>query len=830
MILRPYQNLIMNDIYDGFNYKNQQLCVASMGAGKSLIISETARHYSNLGETVAILTNISELIPQLIYHFNEFNLKYKVIKSGYEFQKNDENIKIWLIMEQSFNEDKRVELELTCDILIKDECFTPDVEILTSNGFKKFGDISNQEIVAQYNEINEEISFVKPTKFINYEYSGDMILVESKRSISLSTTPNHEFLVKNNKKFQKVKAKELKKSSCMKIPVSGKATGYDKKLTIYEKLAIAFQADGIIHQIYRCNDRNIDSVVSRVGFIPKNEHCSIIFELSKKSKIDRFLKDFSDFNINELKQHKNTRRFLLSNIDLNKISKNLKDIFDISSFSLEKSLAFINYLVIWSGHISKKNRYYYSSKVKDNIDIVQEIATLSNMYSRTGIQKDNRNSNSSDIHRICINPTSNEITTQTFTKSVFNYVGQVFCVEVPTHNIIVRRGGKVVVVGNCHIGHNKKRFIDIKNSLNPKKYLGLSGTPFDENGFLLDGFDVNDLILHGEAKELTELGFLVPLRYFCVSWAENKDYSKVKKSGNDYSSSDLDKIINTFEHNSLIVRSMNEMKGKTKKTLVYCNSISQAEELTKLLIKDGYKAGVVHSKKNKKDNDLIISSFNNEIGQKDSIDCLVSISKLTTGFNQPKATLLVLCRPTKILRLYLQILFRVARTHPGKDFAEVLDLSQSLKTHGFGTEPRSYISKENKEELKKQKEKLSKPCIPNLVSSSPTEITLEAVTLKMKELKVKQLDIKRNSLTNLIKIYMNSLDLNIIINIIYELNFRSNKVFYSENEVIAQSHIFMLKYEKMKELRIPHLLDLWKEQLRFHIKEKKEISLFEPKV
>ena len=508
MKLRPYQQLIMDDIHYGFNVKNQLICTASMGAGKSVIIAETTRIYANLGQKVVILANISELIPQLMNHFDEFEIKYKVIKSGYDFN-DDIDVQIYLIMEQSYHLEKQNHLSIKCDLLIKDE---------------------------------------------------------------------------------------------------------------------------------------------------------------------------------------------------------------------------------------------------------------------------------------------------------------------------------------VHIGWGGSRFKRIYESLKPQKFLGLSGTPYDEQGFLLQGVELDELILHGNAAELTKLGFLVPLKYLVPSWAENKDYSKVKIKGNDYSNEDLDNILNTFEHTELIVKSMNEINAKSKKTLIYCNSIEHANTVFEALKKDGYKVGVVHSKQTKNTNDLLIKQFDKDLGEKDSIDAIVSIGKLTTGFNQPKANLLVLCRPTKILRLYLQILFRVARTFDGnknmpkKEFSEVLDLSQCVSTHGFGIEPRDFIKKGERKLLDKQIDKNSKPCIVNMVDNTnitkPVEITEIEVIIKMKELKMKELDIKNNTLNNLVKIFTNTMDLHIMTNIVYEMNFRINKIDYTGVDVETKFQEIEENYNKLRYENVPRLLQTYKAQLKDFVKEKKNLNEF----
>jgi len=497
---RPYQNLINSEIIDKFKYKDNLLCVASMGAGKSLIISEIARHYSSLNKNVVILINVSELINQLVDIFQVFNLNFNVIKSNHDFEKyNSNNNKIWLIMEQSFHEKKRLEYGINCDILIKDE---------------------------------------------------------------------------------------------------------------------------------------------------------------------------------------------------------------------------------------------------------------------------------------------------------------------------------------FHIGFSGQRYNKILEYFKPNKILGLSGTPFDEKGYLLKSFTIDDLILHGEAKELTDLGYLVPLKYYTVSWSEKKDYSSIKMSGNDYSSKALDEIINTIEHNNLIIESMNNINAKNKKTLVYCNSIKQANQLNDLLIKEGYKSAVIHSKIKDNINSGIISQFGYDLNTKDGIDCLVSVSKLTTGFNQPKANLLVLCRPTKILRLYLQILFRVARTYPGKEFAEVLDLAQCVKTHGFGTEPREYITQGNIDALKKHKEQISKPFIKDILkTNSVEELKPDEVIIKMKELKLKSLEIPNEPLKNLIKMYSNTLNLDVVVNVLFELNFRSNKIKYKNDDVSIFLEELKIVYEQLKKDKQKRILQHIKDYLRNYIREKK--SLFD---
>jgi len=69
------------------------------------------------------------------------------------------------------------------------------------------------------------------------------------------------------------------------------------------------------------------------------------------------------------------------------------------------------------------------------------------------------------------------------------------------------------------------------------------------------------------------------------------------------------------------------------------------------------------------------------------------MSMLTIGFDDPTTDCVVLARPTKILRLYLQIIGRCLRASKGKTDALILDLAQCISTHGFAEDYRDFTRK-----------------------------------------------------------------------------------------------------------------------------------------
>lgn len=260
-----------------------------------------------------------------------------------------------------------------------------------------------------------------------------------------------------------------------------------------------------------------------------------------------------------------------------------------------------------------------------------------------------------------------------------------------------------------HREYMTDRTRDILNFLKPKARIGYSGTCYDQAGFALEGAE---MLTTTTVQELQSQGYLCPIKYLIPKWSEQVDYSQVKSSGNDYNNVELEKIINSPEHLALVVKSMNEVDAKNKKTLVFCSSIEQADKVTEALVKAGYEAMSYHSKSD--NSEEILDAFRNntpfvkkpkkqkmkdletgdlfaddmqfssepEVEEK-YIKCLVSINRLGIGFDCPDVVLGVQLRPTLVRSLYIQQVMRLARKHESKQFSEYLDLAQTTSRFGF---------------------------------------------------------------------------------------------------------------------------------------------------
>lgn len=354
----------------------------------------------------------------------------------------------------------------------------------------------------------------------------------------------------------------------------------------------------------------------------------------------------------------------------------------------------------------------------------------------------------------------------------------------------------ILIKDEYHIGVGQKRFEGIVSHLSPKRVIGLTATPLDELGYMLRGLEPSQIINDGDALNLTNQGYLSPLKYFVPKWAEQIDYSNVKSSGNDYNGKEIDSIVSGSNHIDNIVESMNHMNAKSKNVLVYASSIENAELINEALVADGYESNVIHSKNDEVSNSNGIVRFKaNEAPM-----CLVSVSSLLIGFDAPNANLLVICRPSKVKRLIMQCYGRGTRLFEGKEFCEVLDLAQCVRTHGFLTDEIELVKYGDKKALAVSNNKNSLD-VSIIAQDEPTEITRELVLSRIEEIKNNS---RPRTMNEMIAIYEQSSSFEII----FELSIKMyDKVTSSTTEPRTTSWIWNKWDEAL--YQYPEYKDRW---------------------
>jgi len=319
------------------------------------------------------------------------------------------------------------------DMVAVDECFTGDVEILTEKGFVRFDELEEGLRVLQVDADTGESSFVLPTKYIRKPYKGQMVRLHSKKLCDLTMTPQHQLLAVYANGWKKESVEHISMNSLKHFWAAAPVdTPHVAGLTPLDRLQIAYQADG--------NEHNS----TKAGI-------TAAFSFAKARKISRFLALVAEAGVccNEVADHKDGRcRFIVQKVP--GLSKDLRSWFRLDKMSAAYAAQFIDEVSRWDGSRISDTLLYYSSRVKENVDFVQAVAVLAGYKTNMIVQRDTRKASYFPMWRLFIQTDTREFGIQHLQREEFDYEGDVWCVRVPAGNIVVRRGGKPVVVGNCH--------------------------------------------------------------------------------------------------------------------------------------------------------------------------------------------------------------------------------------------------------------------------------------------------------------------------------------------------------------------------------------------
>lgn len=234
-----------------------------------------------------------------------------------------------------------------------------------------------------------------------------------------------------------------------------------------------------------------------------------------------------------------------------------------------------------------------------------------------------------------------------------------------------------IIIDEVHVGWGSERINQLLNIYPEAKVIGLSATPINSKGYLLEDFDC--LINEVQIADLINLGYLAkPTTYTpsnCIL-----DLSSVHKVGDEYNNKEVDDIVLDLDKVQKIVNNW-EKYAKDKKTLFFANSIKHAKLIYSFLLNKGYDVDIIHSKIDD------LETKRNEIREKQII---VNCAILTKGYDDPNIECIVLARPTSVLSLYLQIVGRALRITDTKKECLILDCANCVSKHGLPEDYRFY--------------------------------------------------------------------------------------------------------------------------------------------
>jgi len=305
-------------------------------------------------------------------------------------------------------------------------CFDENTEILTQRGFVSFPELASGDSVAQW--LDGEIDFVSPLEIIVRQYEGEMVCLKNQH-IDLCMTPDHRCLLQNRKtrQFFIVPAAEYA-ADCRQLHAGQYRFGNKHLKPAEITLLAAAQADGYYH------DGGID------------------FTFAKARKYRRLLQALHELDLpfsDRVRQDGKVTLRLKKSPFCAWIMRTLGDEKVWGKWLLDYDRQTVNGLLSeilhWDGCFTRSN--HYSSSVKQNADWMQILYVLTGR--RANLRRyHNGNPNSAVNYQLDVTDRNYSLTSN-IEKDTMAFSGKVYCVSVPSGFIVVRRGGRVCITGNC---------------------------------------------------------------------------------------------------------------------------------------------------------------------------------------------------------------------------------------------------------------------------------------------------------------------------------------------------------------------------------------------
>lgn len=221
--------------------------------------------------------------------------------------------------------------------------------------------------------------------------------------------------------------------------------------------------------------------------------------------------------------------------------------------------------------------------------------------------------------------------------------------------------------------------------------LGFTATPERQDGRGLG--NIYDRIAEGPSvKWLISNNFLAPYDYYAPTLM---DLSKLKKERGDYSNKSINEQMTGRIFGDVI--SNYKKLALNKKTIVYCNTIDNADKIANTFINYGFNAKSIHSLTPPEERAAMVEDFKNG-----RLNILVNVDLFGEGFDVPDCECVILLRPTTSLTLYIQQAMRCMRYKKDKR-ALIIDHVGNVLRHGLPDKDRCWsLNKDKKKDAEKE--------------------------------------------------------------------------------------------------------------------------------
>ena len=318
-------------------------------------------------------------------------------------------------------------------------CYSKDTQVLTNEGWKYFYELNKNEKIMQFDKDKNELSWVKPLNYFEYDIDDEMVLLENRHTSQL-ITKDHKVVCdikKNHKqyhnKYDYIEAQQILKSDCVKLPLASYYYG-----SLHYKYAYIigwFLTDAWIHTdgktvcFSQSKKNTLIKLKNELEQLKKENLCEYSEYIRKRKKENQqeehsfyVTGKIANYLINEFPN----REFKEEFIELDKESKD----------------KLLEGLIDGDGSC-RKNSYSYTFWSKKDFRNNILSAMLTTMGYRNYISYSNG-------HKGVMFNTKHQTTEIQYKhkKENVKYLGKVYCLQTETGAFVVRRNGKPFISGN----------------------------------------------------------------------------------------------------------------------------------------------------------------------------------------------------------------------------------------------------------------------------------------------------------------------------------------------------------------------------------------------
>jgi len=209
----------------------------------------------------------------------------------------------------------------------------------------------------------------------------------------------------------------------------------------------------------------------------------------------------------------------------------------------------------------------------------------------------------------------------------------------------------------------------------------MTATPIRLDSRGLGGELYQELICGPSIEDLTAQGFLVPIRIFAPARPSLKG---VHLQAGDYNSKELATACDKPKLIGDIVDHWHRL-GEERQTILFAVSVHHSQDIVSQFTLSGIRCEHLDSKTPDADRAAILRRL-----ASGETRIVSNVGIMSEGFDCPPVSCIVLARPTKSVSLYLQMVGRALRPHPGKTDCLILDHSSGVYEHGLPDEEREW--------------------------------------------------------------------------------------------------------------------------------------------